>query len=64
MFFGIEVPALQQWQFGAAEAARIAAPALSLMGGMSDPAFVEIEELLREWFPQLEAARLGASRWT
>jgi pimeloyl-ACP methyl ester carboxylesterase len=58
MFFGIEVPELQRWQFGAAEAGRITAPALSLVGGESDPAFFEIEELLRGLLPQLETARV------
>jgi pimeloyl-ACP methyl ester carboxylesterase len=57
-FFGIEVPELQRWQFGAAEAGRITAPALSLVGGESDPAFFEIEELLRGLLPQLETARV------
>ena len=58
MFFGIEVPELQRWQFGAAEAGRITAPVLSLVGSESDPAFSEIEELLRGWLPQLETTRV------
>jgi pimeloyl-ACP methyl ester carboxylesterase len=58
MFFGIEVPELQRWQFGTSEAGRITAPALSLLGGESDPAFFEIEELLRGLLPQLETARV------
>jgi pimeloyl-ACP methyl ester carboxylesterase len=58
MFFSIEVPELQRWQFDATEASRITAPVLSLVGGESDPAFFEIEELLRELFPHLETARV------
>jgi hypothetical protein len=46
-FFGIEVPELQRWQFGTAEARRISVPVLSVVGGESDPAFFEMEELLR-----------------
>jgi hypothetical protein len=37
---------------------RITAPALSLVGGESDPAFFEIEELLRGLPPQLETTRV------
>jgi 3-oxoadipate enol-lactonase len=58
MFFGIEVPELQRWQFGTAEAGRITAPVLSLVGSESDPAFSEIEELLRGLLPQLETTRV------
>jgi pimeloyl-ACP methyl ester carboxylesterase len=58
MFFGIEVPELQRWQFGTAESGRITAPVLSLVGSESDPAFSEIEELLRGLLPQLETTRV------
>ena len=59
MFFGIEAPEVQRWQFGEAEAARIAVPVLSVVGSESDPAFVEFEELLREWLPRLETERVS-----
>ena len=49
---------VQRWQFGAAKAGRITAPALSLLGGERDLAFFEIEELLRGLLPQLETARV------
>ncbi len=58
MFFGIEVPELQRWQFGTAEAERINVPVLSMAGSESDPAFFEMEELLRGLLPQLETARM------
>jgi pimeloyl-ACP methyl ester carboxylesterase len=58
MFFGIEVPELQRWQFGTAEAARINVPVLSMVGSESDPAFFEMEELLRGLLPQLETVRM------
>jgi hypothetical protein len=59
MFFGIEVPELQHWQFEASEAARISVPALSLVGGQSDPAFFEMQELLKGLLPQLEIVRMA-----
>jgi pimeloyl-ACP methyl ester carboxylesterase len=58
MFFGIEVPELQRWQFGPTEATRITVPVLSMVGGQSDPAFIEMEELLRELLPNLETVRI------
>jgi pimeloyl-ACP methyl ester carboxylesterase len=58
MFFGIEVPELQRWQFGPTEAARISIPVLSIVGGESDPAFVEMEELLRRLLANVETARI------
>ena len=57
-FFGVEAPELQHWQFGEAEAQRITAPVLYVIGSESDPAFFEMEGLLREWFPHLETARV------
>jgi 3-oxoadipate enol-lactonase len=58
MFFGIEVPELQRWQFGTPEAMRVKVPVLSIVGSESDPAFFEMEELLRGLLPQLETARM------
>jgi pimeloyl-ACP methyl ester carboxylesterase len=58
MFFGIEVPELQRWQFGTAEAARIDVPVLSMVGSESDAAFFEMEELLKGLLPQLETVRM------
>lgn len=57
-FFAIEAPALQRWPFGEAEARRISAPVLSMIGSESDPAFFEMDHLLREWFPHLQTARV------
>lgn len=57
-FFGVEVPELQRWHFGEEEASRIQVPVLSLIGAQSDPAFLEIEQLLSSWFPQLERGRV------
>ena len=58
MFFGIESTSMAQWPFGAAEAARITIPVLSLVGAESHAGALEFEQVLRAWFPQLETARV------
>lgn len=54
-FFGMELPELQRWQFGEAEAKRIAAPTLSLVGANSaqrSPSSVRCCEFgSRNWRP-------------
>jgi pimeloyl-ACP methyl ester carboxylesterase len=57
-FFGVEFPSIQQWPFGAEEARRITVPVLSLAGTESTPTVAEFEQLLREWFPQVEIVRV------
>jgi pimeloyl-ACP methyl ester carboxylesterase len=53
-FFGIELPALGTWAFGAADAAAISQPVLSVRGTETEPLWVEIAMLLRSWLPQVE----------
>jgi pimeloyl-ACP methyl ester carboxylesterase len=53
-FFGIELPALSAWTFGAAEARAITQPVLSVRGTETEPLWVEIAALLRSWLPQTE----------
>lgn len=53
-FFGVELPALGAWSFGAAEAQRISAPVLSVYGTDTAPLWIEIASLLRRWMPQVE----------
>jgi 3-oxoadipate enol-lactonase len=60
-FFGVEVPELQRWHFGDEEACRIRVPVLSLIGAQSDPVFLEIEQLLSSWLPQLKTGRVPNS---
>jgi len=60
-FFGGEVPELPSWEFGLSQARRIAAPALSVRGSSSDPAFTAFERLLRDWFPRLETAEIAGA---
>lgn len=53
-FFGIELPALSAWTFGAAEARGISQPVLSVFGTETEPLWVEIATLLRSWLPRVE----------
>src|SRR6266542_2329663 len=52
--FGIELPALSAWKFGAEEAAAIDQPILSVRGTDTEPLWVDVAELLHAWFPQVE----------
>ncbi len=53
-FFGIELPALGAWTFGAAEARGISQPVLSVLGTETEPLWVEIAASLRSWLPRVE----------
>jgi pimeloyl-ACP methyl ester carboxylesterase len=53
-FFGIELPALGAWTFGAAQAAALSQPVLSVLGTRTEPLWVEVAEVLRSWIPQVE----------
>lgn len=52
MFFGQELPAVQQWSFGPEEASRITQPVL---GEKSRATFRERQELLLAWLPNVES---------
>lgn len=54
-FFGVELPALVQWEFGAEQAASISQPVLSLLGSMTAPLWVEVDEFLRASLPRVES---------
>ena len=54
LFFQAEMPAVQQWAFGADEAARVSQPVLNVLGARSAPRFVEGSELVQSWFPHAE----------
>jgi pimeloyl-ACP methyl ester carboxylesterase len=56
-FFGQELPAVRQWTFGPAEAARIKQPALLVMGGRShevSPVWQQRQDLLITWMSNAE----------
>ncbi|MCD6029474.1 MAG: dehH1 2 [Thermomicrobiales bacterium] len=60
-FFETEWPALLEWQFGPAEAVRIAQPVLLVLGADSDavtPMFGEMNAALAEWLPDAESVQL------
>jgi pimeloyl-ACP methyl ester carboxylesterase len=56
-FFGQELPAVRQWTFGPAEAARIKQPVLLVMGGRSpevSPVWQQRQDLLITWMSNAE----------
>jgi 3-oxoadipate enol-lactonase len=53
-FFGVELPALSAWTFGAEQAARVSQPVLSVVGDETEPLWVEVADRLRSWFGQVE----------
>ena len=53
-FFGVELPALSAWTFGAAEARAISQPVLSVLGTDTEPLWVDIATVLRSWLPRVE----------
>lgn len=56
-FFAQELPAIQQWRFGAAEGARIKQPVLLVMGGNShkvSPVWQQRQSLLTDWLGNAE----------
>jgi pimeloyl-ACP methyl ester carboxylesterase len=53
-FFGVELPALSAWTFGAEQAAAISQPVLSVLGSDTEPLWIEVAERLRAWLTQVE----------
>jgi pimeloyl-ACP methyl ester carboxylesterase len=54
MFFGTEMPALQQWSFSKEDGKRIRQPVLFVLGDESLPPFSEAQALLADALPQME----------
>jgi pimeloyl-ACP methyl ester carboxylesterase len=57
-FFGVELPALTEWTFGAEQAAAIHRPVLSVVGARTQPLWVEIAEFLRSSLPHIEECKI------
>jgi 3-oxoadipate enol-lactonase len=57
-FFGVELPALGAWTFGAAEARSISQPVLSVLGTQTEPLWVDVAAALGSWIPHLEECRV------
>ena len=53
-FFGVELPALSQWQFGREQAAAIDQPVLSVLGAQTQPLWVEVAGFLRSTVPHVQ----------
>jgi pimeloyl-ACP methyl ester carboxylesterase len=53
-FFGVELPGLAEWTFGAEQAANIDCPVLSVLGADTQPLWVEVAEFLRSSLPHVE----------
>ncbi len=52
--FESDLPSLQEWRFGAEEAAKIKQPVLFLSGAESGPRFTEFRDLFHAWLPHTE----------
>jgi 3-oxoadipate enol-lactonase len=57
-FFGQELPAVQQWELAAEDAARVTQPVLAVLGERTAPTFPERLELLSSWLPRVESFQL------
>jgi pimeloyl-ACP methyl ester carboxylesterase len=53
-FFGVELPALVEWQFGPQQATDVDRPVLSVLGSDTQPLWVEVAAFLRSSLPQVE----------
>jgi pimeloyl-ACP methyl ester carboxylesterase len=60
-FFGVELPALSEWTFGAEQAARLDRPVLSVVGNETQPVWVEVAEFLRSALPQVDECTIDGA---
>jgi pimeloyl-ACP methyl ester carboxylesterase len=54
VLFESDIPSFSQWEFGEADAARIAQPVLNLRGSDTPAPFVEVWRRVNEWIPHAE----------
>jgi pimeloyl-ACP methyl ester carboxylesterase len=54
LFFQAEMPVVQHWTFGPAEAGEVSQPVLNVVGEQSVPRFAEGADLVQSWFPAAE----------
>jgi pimeloyl-ACP methyl ester carboxylesterase len=57
-FFGIELPAVTEWEFSAEQAAAIHRPVLSVVGAETQPLWMEIADFLRASLPYVEESTI------
>ena len=60
-FFGVELPAMTDWTFGAEQAARLDLPVLSVVGSETQPVWVEVAEFLRSALPQVDECTIDGA---
>jgi pimeloyl-ACP methyl ester carboxylesterase len=60
-FFGVELPALSDWTFGAEQAARLDRPVLSVVGSDTQPVWVEVAEFLRSALPKVDECTIDGA---
>jgi pimeloyl-ACP methyl ester carboxylesterase len=53
-FFGVELPALTTWVFGAEQAAIVTPPVLSVLGADTHPLWIDVAAFLRAALPHVE----------
>jgi pimeloyl-ACP methyl ester carboxylesterase len=58
-FFGVELPGLGEWVFGAEQAAAISQPVLSVLGAQTEPLWVEVAGFLRDSLPDVEECTIA-----
>jgi pimeloyl-ACP methyl ester carboxylesterase len=58
--FGVELPAISEWAFGAEQAAAIRCPVLSVVGEDTLPLFTEVAVFLRSSVPNVEECTIPA----
>jgi pimeloyl-ACP methyl ester carboxylesterase len=57
-FFGVELPALTEWEFGPKQAAAIGQPVLSVLGSQTKPLWVDVAAFLRASLPHVEELKV------
>jgi pimeloyl-ACP methyl ester carboxylesterase len=60
-FFGIALPSLAEWGFGAEQAALIDQPVLSVLGAETQPLWVEVAAFLRTAIPHVEDCKIDGA---
>jgi pimeloyl-ACP methyl ester carboxylesterase len=60
-FFGVELPAMAEWEFGPEQAAAIDRPVLSVLGTETQPLWVEVAGFLRSFLPQVEECTIAGA---
>ncbi len=60
-FFGVELPAISDWTFGAEQAAGLDRPVLSVVGSETQPVWVETAEFLRAALPHVDECTIDGA---